>query len=65
VREVSDVRDMLYIAIRRNEELAIPLGNISQPDDVIAVFSKKEAGSERQIRSFTENGAISLIIKKK
>jgi trk system potassium uptake protein TrkA len=44
VREVSDVKDMLYIAIRRNGKLIIPSGNVTfQPDDVITVFTKKEA----------------------
>ena len=44
VREVSDVKDMLYIAIQRNGKLIIPSGNVTfQPDDVITVFTKKEA----------------------
>ena len=41
VREVSDVKDMLYIAIQRNGKLIIPSGNVTfQPDDVITVFTK-------------------------
>ena len=44
VREVSDVKDMLYIAIQRNGKLIIPSGNVTfQPDDVITVFTKNEA----------------------
>ncbi|MDR3102107.1 MAG: TrkA family potassium uptake protein [Methanocalculaceae archaeon] len=44
VREVSKVKDMLYIAIRRGGKLIIPSGNvIFQPDDAITVFTKKES----------------------
>ncbi|MBR4987867.1 MAG: TrkA family potassium uptake protein [Methanocorpusculum sp.] len=44
VREVSGVKDMLYIAIRRGGKLIIPSGDvIIMPDDVITVFTKEEA----------------------
>ena len=44
VREVSGVKDMLYIAIRRGGKLIIPTGDVViMPDDVITVFTKKEA----------------------
>ncbi len=44
VREVSDVKDMLYIAIRRGGKLIVPSGNVTfMPDDVITVFTKKES----------------------
>ena len=44
VREVSGVKDMLYIAIRRGGKLIIPTGDVViMPDDVITVFTKEEA----------------------
>ncbi|HJJ91900.1 MAG TPA: TrkA family potassium uptake protein, partial [Methanocorpusculum sp.] len=44
VREASGVKDMLYIAIRRGGKLIIPTGDVViMPDDVITVFTKKEA----------------------
>lgn len=44
VKDVSDIKDMLYIAIRRGGKLIIPNGNVMfYPGDVITVFSKKEA----------------------
>lgn len=44
VRETSDVKDMLYIAIRRAGKLIIPSGDVAfQPGDVITVFTKKES----------------------
>jgi trk system potassium uptake protein TrkA len=47
VCEASDVKDMLYIAIRRDEKLIIPSGNVTfQSGDIITVFTKKEAESK-------------------
>jgi len=44
VREVSGIKDMLYIAIRRGGKLIIPSGDVViLPDDVITVFTKEEA----------------------
>ena len=44
VREVSGVKDMLYIAIRRGGKLIIPSGDVVLlPEDVITVFTKEEA----------------------
>ena len=44
VCEVSGVKDMLYIAIRRGGKLIIPTGDVViMPDDVITVFTKEEA----------------------
>jgi trk system potassium uptake protein TrkA len=46
VREISNVKDMLYIAIQRNGKLIIPSGNvIFQFDDIITIFTKKEQKS--------------------
>ncbi len=44
VKDVSDMKDMLYIAIRRGGKLIIPSGNVTfMPGDVITVFTKKES----------------------
>ncbi len=44
VREVSGIKDMLYIAIRRGGRLIIPTGDVViMPEDVITVFTKEEA----------------------
>jgi trk system potassium uptake protein TrkA len=44
VHEISNVKGMLYIAIQRNGKLIIPSGNVTfQSDDVITIFTKKEA----------------------
>ncbi len=44
VKDVSDMKDMLYIAIRRGGKLIIPSGDVTfMPGDVITVFTKKES----------------------
>ena len=44
MNNVSDMKDMLYIAIRRGGKLIIPSGNVTfMPGDVITVFTKKES----------------------
>ncbi len=47
VRDAPGPKDMLYIAIRRAGKLIIPSGDVTfLPDDVIAVFTKKESESK-------------------
>lgn len=54
VRETSDIKDMLYIAIRRSGKLIIPSGDITfQPGDVITAFTKKES-EERSVEYMNE-----------
>jgi len=55
VTEFPGTKDMIYIAVRRGEKLIIPNGSMTfLPDDVVAIFTKKES-EEKSVDYMNEN----------